>query len=337
MELMNPMASHSSLTLLPNPTTPLAFLPATVARQLEICRYIWAAFLGAWIWDVALSFKEEFHMMKGFKFKAADVVYFLARISSGGFAITALCFVASPVSNCQMFAKIVGSFAALSLPFNSLLFIFRVRGVFHGNQYVVGFFCLLWLGISASSIFAPFSVHGMHIGTTRYCIPTKITTDVSIAMTISAVNDTLVFIAITVRLMMFSLENTWKERIKMLLRAQSMGSVSTIVLQSGQLYYMATVGINFVAAVVILMPSFPPVYRAMFTFLNITLQNSMACRVYRQLKIGLIRDLEMSSVEDETLGTIRFATNPAQTNYSERRRRSGVSGAEGGHLSKHHP
>jgi len=101
--------------------------------------------------------------------------------------------------------------------------------------------------------------------------------------------------------------------------------------------HRATVGINFVAAVVILMPSFPPVYRAMFTFLNITLQNSMACRVYRQLKIGLIRDLEMSSVEDETLGTIRFATNPAQTNYSERRRRSGVSGAEGGHLSKHHP
>lgn len=43
--------------------------------------------------------------------------------------------------------------------------------------------------------------------------------------------------------------------------------------------------------VVILTPSVPPVLRAMFSIPNVALQNAMACRVYRQLKLGLIREV----------------------------------------------
>lgn len=49
-------------------------------------------------------------------------------------------------------------------------------------------------------------------------------------------------------------------------------------------------GLNLVAAIVILRPSVPPIIRAMFSIPNVALQNVMACRVYRQLKIGLIRE-----------------------------------------------
>ncbi len=41
---------------------------------------------------------------------------------------------------------------------------------------------------------------------------------------------------------------------------------------------------------VILAPSVPPVLRAMFSIPNIALQNAMACRVFRLLKLGLITD-----------------------------------------------
>lgn len=42
--------------------------------------------------------------------------------------------------------------------------------------------------------------------------------------------------------------------------------------------------------VVILTPSVPPIIRAMFSIPNIALQNTMACRVYRLLKLGRISD-----------------------------------------------
>lgn len=51
-----------------------------------------------------------------------------------------------------------------------------------------------------------------------------------------------------------------------------------------------TVQMNIVAMVVILTPSVPPVIRAMFSIPNVALQNAMACRVYRQLKLGMIRE-----------------------------------------------
>ena len=52
----------------------------------------------------------------------------------------------------------------------------------------------------------------------------------------------------------------------------------------------ATVGVNIVAVVVILTPSIPPVYRAMFSIPNVALQNAMACRVFRQIKLGLLNE-----------------------------------------------
>lgn len=47
---------------------------------------------------------------------------------------------------------------------------------------------------------------------------------------------------------------------------------------------------NIVAMVLILTPSVPPVLQAMFSIPNVALQNAMACRVFRQLKLGLIRE-----------------------------------------------
>ncbi|TCD65198.1 hypothetical protein EIP91_002984 [Steccherinum ochraceum] len=313
------MASNFTL---PNPTTPLAFLPPSLGTQLEVCRYVFAATVGAWLWDVLVSIHEEFRMCVGYRFKLSDAVYFLARILTGGFALSAFVFVVSPIHDCHMVAKLVGWFAALSLPCNCLLFLFRIRAVYHRNLYVIGFFGIMWLAILGSALLAPWSLNGVHIGTTQYCIPSEVTTNNAIGMIISAVNDTLVLVAITARLVMFSLADTWAGRIKIFLRGQGLGSVSKIVLQTGQIYYIATVGINIAAATIILIPSVPPVYRAMFSPPNVTIQNAMACRVYRQLKIGLIKDLSMTCESDNNAeGTIQFAVHPSNIRYSTRRRR----------------
>ena len=45
---------------------------------------------------------------------------------------------------------------------------------------------------------------------------------------------------------------------------------------------------NILTTVSILAPSFPPVLHAIFTVPNLALSNAMACRVYRQLKLGIL-------------------------------------------------
>ena len=45
---------------------------------------------------------------------------------------------------------------------------------------------------------------------------------------------------------------------------------------------------NIISLAVILSSSVPPVIRAVFTVPNVMVQNSMACRVYRFLKLGVI-------------------------------------------------
>jgi len=47
---------------------------------------------------------------------------------------------------------------------------------------------------------------------------------------------------------------------------------------------------NILAMTMVLVPSAPPVYRAMFTIPNNALQNVMACRVFRKLRLGVIGD-----------------------------------------------
>ena len=127
----------------------------------------------------------------------------------------------------------------VAVPSNSLLFFFRVRAVFKANKYVVAFFALIWLS-TFGSFTVPFSIGGEHIGTTNRCINSNIKPSSSVGIIVSTVNDTLVFVAITYRLVVYntSVSNTWRMRLKVLFSGEGMGGVSKALLQTGQLYYL---------------------------------------------------------------------------------------------------
>ncbi|KAI0795904.1 hypothetical protein C8Q75DRAFT_711227 [Abortiporus biennis] len=274
---------------LPNPLTPLAWLPETIANQLEASRYLYSATVGAWIWDFLMSLHEEFLLFTKSRIKISDAVYICARMASCGFILTSLIFQVGQVGDCHALAKAIGWCGALAMPLNSLLFFFRVRAVFNSNRIIVFLFGLLWLA-TLGCISAPFAVDGIHIGTTKNCVNSNVKSYSSAGIIIVGVHDTLVFFAITTRLTMYSLADNWAERIKAFFSGKGMGHMSKTLLMTGQLYYLVTVGMNIVAMVVILTPSVPPVLAAMFSIPNVALQNAMACRVYRQLKLGLIRE-----------------------------------------------
>jgi hypothetical protein len=92
------MAANSTIPTLPNPFTPLAFLPPALAGQHEAAIYVsvamlsartvlpsmlrlyWAHFnLKAFSWDWIMSLPEEIKMCRQREFTPAIIAYFLSR------------------------------------------------------------------------------------------------------------------------------------------------------------------------------------------------------------------------------------------------------------------
>lgn len=102
---------------------------------------------------------------------------------------------------------------------------------------VIAFFGLLWLA-TFSAITAPFGVDGTHIGTTQFCINSDVKSFSSAGLIVGAAHDTLVFLAITVRLLMYSLADTWTARFRAFFSGRGMGNISKALLHTGQQYYL---------------------------------------------------------------------------------------------------
>lgn len=64
--------------------------------------------------------------------------------------------------------------------------------------------------------------------------------------------------------------------------------------------------------IMILTPSVPPVYHAMFTIPNVAIENAMACKVFRDIKFGLIDSAMSTDVSSRTLNA-NAGINPKAT------------------------
>jgi hypothetical protein len=115
--------------------------------------------------------------------------------------------------------------------------------------------------------------------------------------------DTLVFFAISLRIVSHSIED--RALLRSFFRGDGLFSLSRSLLHSGQLYYWcimtpfpmnfnlqvlcsATIGLNIIVIVLAVAPV-SPAY-AMFCIPNMALESSMACRVFRGIKLGTIED-----------------------------------------------
>lgn len=140
------------------------------------------------------------------------------------------------MNNCHALAKTIGWCGAFALPLNSLLFFFRIRAVFNQSRIIKYSFLALWLA-TLSAIAAPFAVDGTHIGTTKNCINSNVKQYSSAGIVVVAVHDTSVFMAISMRLLMYSFADGWSQRLKTFFSGGGMGNMSKALLKSGQLYY----------------------------------------------------------------------------------------------------
>lgn len=144
------------------------------------------------------------------------------------------------IGNCNALLISTGVVGAIAIPANSFLMFLRVRAVYAHNKPVVYAFAFLWVATLASCVSAPFAPRGAHIGTTQRCIDTEVKAYGSAGIVISAVNDTLIFFAITYRLLVYHCvrSSSWSSRVHSFFRGDGLGEMSKLLLQTGQLYYM---------------------------------------------------------------------------------------------------
>lgn len=133
-------------------------------------------------------------------------------------------------------------FAALCLPATSMLFLLRVKAVFHQSRLVILFFVILWMS-TLGTLSQPFTIHRETSHDASLCL-TDVESFSTVGLIAVVVFDTAVFLAISIRLGLMAYVETdnWKERIKSFFTGGNIllegPTVTGLLLRTGQLYYL---------------------------------------------------------------------------------------------------
>jgi len=146
--------------------------------------------------------------------------------------------IVADVAHCNALIYISASFYIIAMPSTSALFFFRVRAVYSNNKIITAVFGFLLLVLFGSSLLTPTFIRGAHIGTTQRCMDISVKEYTPVPFILNAVYDTLVFIAISLRIVSHSLAgDTFGAYMRSFLRGDGLPVLSKSVMQGGQLYY----------------------------------------------------------------------------------------------------
>jgi len=111
--------------------------------------------------------------------------------------------------------------------------------MYNKNTYVTVFFFFMWLAVVGGSVPSTQGVTLVPLGTTKYCTNGKMENYVIMSGIIPLVNDTLIFIAITWRLVHGSrCEGTGTGGMWSFVFGKHLPAFSRSLLQDGQVYYL---------------------------------------------------------------------------------------------------
>lgn len=147
-----------------------------------------------------------------------------------------------PIDSCLTgpFSIAVTWIVSLSAPVNSWIFFMRVRAAYYESRVIVGSFAVLW-ACTLLYIGTPFAyvVTIIPLGAGKCAMSTKLNHTLEAAgFLLVAIFDTAVMIAISIRVMSYSLSQTWKSKLYSLVFGNEMGDTSRMFLRSTQIYYL---------------------------------------------------------------------------------------------------
>ncbi|KAJ6465741.1 hypothetical protein C8R45DRAFT_910618 [Mycena sanguinolenta] len=302
-----------------NPSTPLAYLPPSVAEPFEQSRYLYAATIGAYVWDIALNLGNDYALLFKYKIRFPTIVYFLSRIFTLAYILTCFVYAVAPVKNCNALALGFDICLLLTQTTTAMLFFLRVTAVWHRSKVVFAVFSILLLGVLGAGITLPVGVRAAHIGPTMQCIDTVIPDYTDVVTIMPLIYDTAIFLAITYRVLAHTIvADSLAARVRAFFGGPGLSTLSQALLRSGQHFYFVAVAGN-VTLLVLLRSQLNPVYRSMFAAPILTLVNAMACLVFRRIRFGLISPDGVSKAPNASLSDFRATTNPRSLPLHSRR------------------
>ncbi|KAK7681909.1 hypothetical protein QCA50_014871 [Cerrena zonata] len=275
-------------------------------------------------YDVVMALPGEIELLSR-GLTISDIVYWAARLTLVGFVISLLSLVPItatliPSNDCQKVVPITEWFMVLSMIFNSLLFVFRVRAVYFNSRKVTIIFSVLWLTTLTQLIPPIVSVMQIHPGDGWADCDAILNMKpwVIIGFILTAIFDTAVFVAISMQVLGFTGEvHTRKERMSSFLNGKELGNLTRSVLQTGQLYYLVTIVVDCIAiAGLVPSDSLSEPVRAAFALIGVVLQNITACAVFRLVKLRTIRPAPSSLPTSQEITSVRFAPLDHRTQTS---------------------
>jgi len=273
--------------------------------RLQVAQYVAVACLTLCVWDWLLALADEFEMIRRSQRLVGHLLhgmYALIRISPVIYLAKE-----SEFNSCRTFAPFIGGSNLWIIPGASGLFFARLTAVYSRNKYVMAFFGSCWLGIIGIFIYDTSTLFSRPATGNHSLLCFTIEPPDVWGYIATAIYDTLMYLAISWRLASFNRTNHWGARVRSFLTGGGLDRLSKILLHSGQAYYFVTIGFNICAVVFLYSPTVPPEWHLLLLDPNITITSIMACRLFRELKLGRFVDpteVAFSTIVHEDMGDI---------------------------------
>ncbi|KAF9044970.1 hypothetical protein BJ165DRAFT_1527913 [Panaeolus papilionaceus] len=279
-------------------------LPPGLAAELTFGTYALVGGCGVFLWDFVDNLRDDYKLISENRFRMRlPTITWNTGIGPVDFLLSKSTQAASITWDCARFLKIVTAFFPIAISATSLLFFLRLRAIFNDNKVVVFTFGTIWTTLFVTTFAFPTALRGVQVSLSisKYCIVEE-THNFILAPNITLfVYDTLVFLAISWRLMtIFNNVDLGPElrqgkSVWRMIFGGYLPSLSRALLHDNQRFYAATVSLNLFTVIAFFVDPVPPKCRPMFAIPNIILVNMMACRVFRNTKFGLTRDTVIST------------------------------------------
>ncbi|THU78310.1 hypothetical protein K435DRAFT_700330, partial [Dendrothele bispora CBS 962.96] len=250
------------------------------------------------VWDILTNIDGEIELYFERKFGIPTIAYMICRVASLFYALAQTLYNMIEISDCGQIKFIVPLSFFISNGSTSFLFLLRVRAIFHENQKIRIFFIISWLITIACPGLGIFAEGDQSPIDPRMCSFKDIRPVFGIIfISITLAFDTMVYLAISFRLFVISqFERRLAgpgQRNAPFFTGKCLPSFSRSFLRDGQVYYVISLilGILVITSYIQLLPN--QYSRPLISLYN-ALLSILACYVFRNVKLGRIREESLS-------------------------------------------
>ncbi|KAF7360617.1 hypothetical protein MVEN_00793400 [Mycena venus] len=258
------------------------------------------------VWDMLNNLADDYSLVFRRKLSLATAAYVASRLGSLIYLLGFTIFATYPIRACSAAFLAFNSFYPVSISATTFLFFSRVRAIYGGERMATIIFGFLWLSVAGSSTTVPIAGRAANSPDTSECILTHSSPYAGSSGIILTVYDTVIFLAISYRLVStFAYIEpglTRVEKLRIFFDGSNLPAFSKALLTDGQIYYLITV-ISNIATIVVMF------HGGYLIVPNVGLTSIMACRVYRNTK-----PMEMPGSAERPMPTLNSLS--ASGNYN---------------------